>query len=766
MDFFDPLSIELALLMPGRVNHIEVKNNTQLGDLFYQISGLDTLNKYGTFTSNSGINRALSTYENQIKKQLQVIKLNMSNEVKVFNDNLPFDLIEDYKKVGVNENDEIKRAASRIEWLEKVQVSRLKNLQSLFKIPEDLSDSELISLGKNILVAYENLKEASPSNWSEVQALRRAIEAWNSESELIWNSTQDEIKSTLQLAIDWYVKEKEITNLRLKIAAAQLVSKNQDLSSCPLCGKKLEDDHPLRHELIHLNRNDQIALKSVGENLNLLTLKLEKSLPDSIKRLSSSSIKEIIRRGFENNIGRLLKGSLESIRDVGIKTVNDLLEFEAPNDEELSYPSRLKQVLKDESAVLEQFEAFEKKLDEFNKKVLLVSWASKNLNKIVTELEGAFGYGKKSEASMIGKLELANNIASSVKPIQTCIDQLKKVLVLYQEKKKTERTIEVVDWIKSACEELTHLSTLANNLLNEDLKNVETELYENYVKLYGDKDFVIRKILPTKSGRKTAISFWVEFKKLLVEAGGVLNASRIRALLWAYVFSLAKMGRNSAKGDWISFMVIDEPLTSLDQEHQRNFAQLVFDADNPKQIIIASHDLRWPRELSRLSKSLNIYANYITCYGIARHRETIRLSDWISNLELKWKKWEDDKTDIEIGRDYVAAAREWCEEELKDILVWASEPSQVGDTLGKLLGKLDKAYSKDQLYNFSNVKLLSDAINLILPDLQNSHHGSSGRNRILGNEITKVHATMEKVANHVGAVRDTLFHRMGIISIV
>jgi hypothetical protein len=139
----------------------------------------------------------------------------------------------------------------------------------------------------------------------------------------------------------------------------------------------------------------------------------------------------------------------------------------------------------------------------------------------------------------------------------------------------------------------------------------------------------------------------------------------------------------------------------------------------------------------------------------------------VGQLDIKWKRWSDDITDIEAGRDYVAVVREWCEDELKDILIWASEPSLARDTLGDLIKKLQKAYQSDSIYQIQQVDQLLTSIRLIEVDLQNSHHGCAERRNILQNEVRKVYKHMKKdIPDCVSVIRSTLNHRRGVLTII
>lgn len=180
------------------------------------------------------------------------------------------------------------------------------------------------------------------------------------------------------------------------------------------------------------------------------------------------------------------------------------------------------------------------------------------------------------------------------------------------------------------------MKNLSDSSLVADIQNVEAELQGFYGRLYGGEDFPLRKMSSTRVNRNILFSFWVGYRNVAVDAAPFLNSSRIRALLWSYVFALAKVGNQFSSGDWLDFTLIDEPLTSLDIEHQRSFASVVFEADSVHQYIVTSHDLRWPRELKRLT-SQNISAQFYYCYGI-KNQEVVRVEKWMEELDKKWEE--------------------------------------------------------------------------------------------------------------------------------
>ena len=89
------------------------------------------------------------------------------------------------------------------------------------------------------------------------------------------------------------------------------------------------------------------------------------------------------------------------------------------------------------------------------------------------------------------------------------------------------------------------------------------------------------------------------------------------------------------------------------------------------------------------------------------------------------------------------------------------------DTLGDLIRKLDHAYQNGTLYQMLQVNQLLADIRLSEVDLQNSHHGCAERRNIMQNEVRKVYKHMKKdILDYINAIRSTLYHRRGVITIV
>jgi energy-coupling factor transporter ATP-binding protein EcfA2 len=766
----DPVSIDLSLLMPGRINHIKFDESSEIGKLLIQISGLEAIVMYGIYASSKGIGFILTRSINDLSKNINEYDKQVSAFILEAKKFIPNDLSEGFQSFITIEKNRTKNIEVTIDWLNSESVKRLKELIKLLNLTKEPSTQELIELAKNILVAYENIKGKNSINWQSFKALSQAACGWNEDLEIQWITQLESVKDDFQTAIEWYKRQKETEKLKLKLVASQLLKPMEEFEKCPLCDLDLPDTHPLHKELLEYRKAGDLATKSIVEIIGILKGRLSKALPENIFNIASSSLKDLTIHGYKTYVSNFLNGTLVSFNELGEKHLLALLDQEkieesavlAPelteSDAEISLNIALNEIF--EEQISESIKSFLDFQRDLNNKIKLVKWAKANLVQFLNIVDYVLGYSRTSEpVSVVKIIEHANNIASSANPLQEAVKILQKAKEVDLKQNNLSEDKVLLEKVKEDIKPLEKLKDLADLSLIEDIKGVERELYNFYDRLYGGDEFGFKKVTWIRNGRNTLFSFWVEYRNILVEVSPFLNSSRIRAILWSYMFALAKVGPQYSIGDWLDFTIIDDPLTSLDIEHQRNFAQIVFDKSSTYQNIVSSHDLRWPKELQRLN--IDISLEYRSCYGLCFLRDVICIDEWKSILLKKWNDWKTDETDIEKGRDYVDAARIWCEEELKCLLIWASEPSLPRDTLNPLLQKTRKAYINDTLYNITELNLVCSCLEKIETDLQNSHHGCAERNNIFKNQINVVNKNMETITKCIDKVHEILSYRKG-----
>ncbi|OLN26496.1 AAA family ATPase [Desulfosporosinus metallidurans] len=757
LESIDPVSIDVSVLMPGRVNHIQFNKESEIGKILIQISGLESLDKYGTYVT--GLRAAFTKYINELEDSAK----SSQNELQLVSAellrSLPQEVAEGYQSAGSSERNLVARADLKISWLENTAINRLANLVNILNLEQQPSAQELGQLGKNILVAFENVREQSPDTWRTFTDLAKAISDWDSNAADHWNNELDETKQNFRLALEWYQRQRESAKLRLILVACQLIAPDIEPDQCPLCEQNLPPDHNLRRELPEYQQSKGAEVRNIVEVLNNLRAKLLKALPLSFSSIKAASPGGFVLQAFDDHISPYLKGSLEPLVQLGKKSLENIINgngsFDWITHDTSIEPIDLSEF---EPSVRDMILELIREISMQSERVQFVEWAKEHFPSVKEQIDISLGFTSSESLTLLKVLSQANEIAEAVKPLQEAIKNLEQIRKCAKAHSDTMKKLEIVKLVRSALLPLDILKNLSDSSLVADIENVEAELQHFYGRLYSGEDFPLRKVSSKRVNRNILFSFWVGYRNVVVEAAPFLNSSRIRALLWSYVFALSKVGNQSSSGDWLDFTLIDEPLTSLDQEHQRSFASVVFDTNSAHQYIVTSHDLRWPRELKRLT-SQNIDAQYHSCYGIS-NRDVIRIEKWLEESDRKWEEWHADESDIEKGRDYVASSREWCENELKDILVWASVPSLPRDTLGDLIRKIEHAQLNDPLYKIDACEILHGKLREIETDLQNSHHGCSERNRIMKNEISRVHKVMVGIASSLETLQKTLLYRL------
>lgn len=760
----DPLSIELSTLMPGRVNHIKFDESSKVAEILMTISGLDRINQIGIFAKGikASFTRVINDKTVSIKKKNNYI-IDLANKIK---DKMPDDLKNIYDGIGQHERDPKTRVTLKQSWLKEMIQQRLSSLIDILKLESEPNEQKIEEIAKQIMVANSVLISDKPDNWAAIKNLMDAAEDWTEEISKNWNRTLDEAIIDLNTAVKWYIAKKNTIDLQIKLEAAKLLPDNIEPDECPLCKQILPKDHPLRSELKHYKNTSEIASKSLTDICITLQRRLEKIIPQKVNNLSSDPVSSEINSYFEPYLKKYLFNELQPLADAAIlalkETTDEWRDVLVPN-----LPGDLILLLKNKQKDEELFNIIKpiiEWIENVLRKIDKIIWAQSNLSSGINDLNKILGFsGSTSDSTLIDILKKAQIVSESAKPIQEAATMLsgvhgdiKEIITLSDEVKKAE-------CVRDALQSLEQLSLLADTVLEEDLQQIESKLQYYYSLLYNDDKFPIRKIQPVRSGRNLAFNFWVEHRGLLVEAAPILNSSRIRALLWSYIFGLSDISKKRTDRDWFDFCIIDEPLTSLDQEHCRSFASVIFNKNSDKQYIVASHDIRWPKELQhQLDSDLELRE----VRGLAA-RDVVALDKWTSSLNKSWSEWEKDESDIEKGRDSIWSARVWCEEELKDLLIWASKPSGPNDTLGPLLKKLESAYLTDQFFQHQNTKELLENLKTIETDLQDSAHGCAERNRLHQNHVRRIKKVMtEKVMPKQKSVRMTAMQRLGLVTIV
>jgi len=197
--------------------------------------------------------------------------------------------------------------------------------------------------------------------------------------------------------------------------------------------------------------------------------------------------------------------------------------------------------------------------------------------------------------------------------------------------------------IQAILANLKGLRKTVDEYVAEKLRDVvENQLTSDVMKWYeqiktqGDPDvhFAGFDLPQTKGGNIKARQIGVKatsYGTALISAVSSLSESKLNAL------GLCMNIANNLKGDSpFSFLIIDDPIQSLDKGHATQFIDVIrkLVEDEGKQVILLSHDDRWLEQVRTGCRTLNGYFYEITGYTRAGpHIKQVVWAPWEARLD-------------------------------------------------------------------------------------------------------------------------------------
>ncbi|WP_340033445.1 ATP-binding protein [Paenibacillus sp. FSL E2-0202] len=761
MPILDDLSIDLSLIMPAKVNHIQFTADSDLAQIFLNVSGLDSMNYIGIYAKE--MQKACTRYITQ--KSLEIDRIDRINRVlgEKISSRIPNDIKDEYASIGTT--GELKdRIHKKQEWLTKQANERLIKLKEVLKLEEiedfNVNDAFTQRLLTKIIAAHEAITQSSVTEWSIIKDFSKSIQSYNASEIIEFSTVITETTEQLLLALIWYEKKQEIKKLELMLQAVKLIPIDSDISNCPLCESILEDNNSVKAELIALKNLEDEASLNIVEIIKRCCNRLKSKVPHSLNVVNTSDFVQNFSKDVNAFIYRFLNNGLDELKanlDPKINALVSSVNFKEYLDEDIERTIN-KLGINDIHCILDDYTVL---ANEYLDKITVLNWINTNFDSFKIDIDNTLGYGNTPHSdSLIHILTVCKDIVLSIKPLQdACLEmeEYKNNLIL---KGKLFNEHQIIERIKQALIELESQKELADNLLADDLDKVISRIQIIYGELYGTDEFPLKIIEPVRSGRQIDMKFLVEHRGILVEAAPLINASRIRALLWAYIFAMSEIRSESTQRTWLNFTLLDDPLTSLDEGHRTRFARRVFDTQRKNQFIITSHDPDWPRHMKQYG--VNPQIQRIKSLSIVR--DVIDIKGWKAEVDIDLKSWNEDKKDEQLAKRFVESVRVWIEDELKDILVYAPTSPKVDDNLDGLMKKLNDAISRVNFYKSAYYRELYTELKKLPKDIHNAHHGGALRSRIYCDEADIISQSYTKISSFLDLCWDDFRSKIYTVS--
>ncbi|GAA3109941.1 AAA family ATPase [Rhizobium viscosum] len=195
-----------------------------------------------------------------------------------------------------------------------------------------------------------------------------------------------------------------------------------------------------------------------------------------------------------------------------------------------------------------------------------------------------------------------------------------------------------------------------------------------------------------KSGEEGGFGLRAEFGQMHVPAHQVMNASLLRACVWAFLFAFWEHVSKQLGG--LSCMLLDDPQTHFDPINGENLAAAIpLMPKHGMRPLITSNDIRFVAAIQdKLPSRAAGSPSWTTLRlnPVSSSKLTASLSSSLEEIREKRDRWYEDENDVPKAQDFVKCVRVDIENRLWNLL--ATDPLVMHDpTLADLLGQLRHA---------------------------------------------------------------------------
>ena len=382
----------------------------------------------------------------------------------------------------------------------------------------------------------------------------------------------------------------------------------QTPDECPFCGLPLDDKRRTCIQEIHDTLGKKAASQAAMQKQRDKILKDLSTLSQRIQAYHNRHISRtvaLLSLRDEDALPRL-KTLLVPKYEIHFRAVEAVLS-------DVEAATRKLKVAYEET--VQRLEAVTKSVDESREDAKLV----KVLGTALMEYIAAARLCAQKISSHVPTLSDADQALKRELDIQAGTEDVSVLIELLERRQDIKKKLR----IQEILENLKGLRKIVDEYVVEKLCGVvENQLTSDVMEWYaqiktqGDPDvhFARFSLPQTKSGTIKARQIGVEatsYDRDMVSAVSSLSESKLNAL--GLCMNIAN---NLKGGSPFSFLIIDDPIQSLDRSHAEQFICVLrkLAEDEGKQIILLSHDHDWLKDVRKGCRTLNGYYYEITSY--------------------------------------------------------------------------------------------------------------------------------------------------------
>lgn len=491
---------------------------------------------------------------------------------------------------------------------------------------------------------------------------------------------------------------------------------DQDISNCPVCGTDLEKvpsdallDLSVKAALDLCREADSDIAKTAAEWERDEAAAFLSTLPESLRGFADSTQREtllgICRKGYVDELlaHKAFSGRLEPLRKNG-QTVWDIASGEHP----------LPESPKNENCALPDLFSsgkLQERLDAITRTLLLREHrlgAAEALQALMgryiggaksaresagaAESEPAERTFKPDEEPLREQIEAIRRAVQNAIPVVSLIRQLDELELLRQEWQSDQDRLKLLARAADAVEPYLEFPGLVYERVSGLIETLNRDTAAWLGKIYRSH----YNGGPSYGGFEPAVDsgfgLRAELGDMRVPAHQVMNASLLRACVWAFLFALWEhIGKQ--KGG-LSCMLLDDPQTHFDPINSENLAAAIPSMPgHGMRPLIASNDVRFVAAIqdklpSRAADTPTWTA--LRLDPVSSSKLTASLSPALEEIREKRDRWREDENDVVKAQEFVKCVRVDIENRLWNLL--ATDPLAMhAPTLSDLLGQLRHA---------------------------------------------------------------------------
>jgi len=587
------LDVELCILMPARAAHLRFGKDPQLLTVFAQLVGLDDLEHIAEVAGS-----ACSQLRTQATRQLK--------EVDGFEDLARKAIrgVRDSAPDSVSKLAEFPEATDelpnpqRIESLGhkvkalKEEVDRQLAAELGLQLPkagkplDDATKKQLDDLPGKVSTAYDRLSMALSETFSQTFAFAEIDERSIEDLAVRLKEFRETGRRQVEERVQWAKTEQVEPRAPLLLEAAKYFPEGS--TQCPVCEKDIKGE-PIADRLNKLRSlADRPHLRRKAQELatDLLNA-LDKVIPSHKRKESSTQLADRVLSdwlAFKKSCLSDLLAHPGAPSDGEISTLADKLRKRRPRPVKPFVESRWPREFREALAELEAA------WGQANGYVDLLRACQEQGGTISERLEAILREpaDERKPLSLRARLAKAHDLAVSAKPLADTRDHLKTTYKWTKKAADTREQAERRQSLAAAVEPIKGLSGVVRSEVRGIVGEVSSEMESLYDKLYDDEHLRFGMLTPGHPANpdvRDEMNLYVRRGDAILPFTPFTNAGRGRALALALVFALM-----SKRTHCLGFILQDDPVTSLDDEHRARFVDRLIDPLlEANQIVLATH---------------------------------------------------------------------------------------------------------------------------------------------------------------------------------